>query len=164
MYCPNCSAEASTDQKYCRGCGMQLQAVAQLVRSQGDLSTPERAPQTDPGRQPTMLLWGRFIMLASVALGASIKLLGKEGARPAGDWTPFIGVALLLAVLIGMGMICYPLLAPKIKAAGARTRLSANRTYGGDLPEVPFPIGEHTTELFEGSALRSDERNTAPRS
>ena len=28
MYCPNCSSEATTEQKFCRSCGMELPAVA----------------------------------------------------------------------------------------------------------------------------------------
>lgn len=31
MHCPNCGIEASTDQKFCRACGLRLERVAQLL-------------------------------------------------------------------------------------------------------------------------------------
>jgi predicted amidophosphoribosyltransferase len=40
MSCPNCSAEASTEQKFCRFCGMELQAVAELINEQTPMVKP----------------------------------------------------------------------------------------------------------------------------
>ena len=34
MYCPNCGNRNSTDQKFCRSCGLGLQKVAQTLSEQ----------------------------------------------------------------------------------------------------------------------------------
>src|SRR5438552_317786 len=34
MFCPNCGAENQTEQNYCRGCGLRLDAVLQAVNEQ----------------------------------------------------------------------------------------------------------------------------------
>jgi hypothetical protein len=31
MYCPNCGIQTSSDQKFCRGCGMSLGQVSQML-------------------------------------------------------------------------------------------------------------------------------------
>jgi zinc-ribbon domain len=41
MYCPACGTEASTDQKFCRSCGMGLQMVFQLVVEYGSAGPHE---------------------------------------------------------------------------------------------------------------------------
>ena len=34
MFCPNCGAENQTEQNYCRGCGLRLDAILQAVNEQ----------------------------------------------------------------------------------------------------------------------------------
>ena len=34
MFCPNCSAKNKVEQNYCRGCGLKLDAIADLVSDQ----------------------------------------------------------------------------------------------------------------------------------
>src|SRR5215210_1127554 len=103
MYCPNCAAAAKTDQKFCRSCGMELQAVGQLVDAQTDIKKPEPDKVLFSARQRAMVIWGLILTLAAVFFGSSVKLLGKENIQLAGDFTPYLMVVNLLLVFLGMG-------------------------------------------------------------
>ncbi|HSB12116.1 MAG TPA: zinc ribbon domain-containing protein [Blastocatellia bacterium] len=166
MYCPNCSTEASGDQKFCRTCGMELLAVAELVSGQSNLAKPERSTEAGfRGRQRAMLVWGFITMFGAVAIGASIKLLGKEGIRPAGDFTPLISIVALFAAFIGMGLMCYPFLeAMSPRGRGRERRAAELQSTVRLLDKEPSSVTEHTTELIEASRPRSAERDTAPQS
>lgn len=111
MYCPNCATEAKTDQKFCRSCGMELHAVAQLVDAQTEIAKPDPVKEAlfQP-RQRAMLIWGMILTLAAVFFGSSVKLLGKENIQIAGDFTPYLMVITLLLVFIGMGLMWFPFL------------------------------------------------------
>jgi predicted amidophosphoribosyltransferase len=64
MYCPNCSAEAPREQKFCRSCGLELEGVAGLISGQ-NIAKPATPKQT-PGRgERAMLIWGMILSLAA---------------------------------------------------------------------------------------------------
>jgi len=145
---------------------MELLAVADLVRGQSNLIKPEPSrPSGFQGRQRAMLLWGFVTMFVAVAVGASLKLLGKEGIRPAGDLTPLVSIIALLSAFLGMALICYPFL-DLVTPRGKRRDQSptAPQRTAKLLNEEPSSVTEHTTELIEASIRRSDERDTAPQS
>ena len=164
MYCPNCSREAPADQKFCRACGMELQAVAELVSGQSHLTIREPAKQNAfQVQQRAMLVWGFVITFGAAAVGASIKLLGKEGIHPIGEYTPFVSVLALLAAFVGMGMMCYPFLQAMSPGARAKQRRSTKtQPTARLLNEEPSSITEHATELFEESTPRSEGCDAAP--
>src|SRR6266705_3137267 len=142
MYCPNCSAEASTAQKFCRSCGMELQSVAELINDQTPIVKP--VSSGEPGvhaRQRAMLIWGLIITFGAAAVGASLKILGKEGIHPAGEFTPYLSVIAVLAAIFGMGLMCYPFL---------------QQTWGKPISrKPPLPKSEPTIKLRP--ALLSEE-------
>src|SRR5689334_6624323 len=111
MYCPNCSSEATTDQKFCRSCGMELQSVAALVQNQSHLVHPETIHRGGFQRgQRAMLFWGFVLFFSGAAVGATLKLLSKEGIRAAGEFTPLVNVVALIGAFLGMALMCYPFL------------------------------------------------------
>src|SRR6185436_5001495 len=97
MYCPNCAAEAKTDQKFCRSCGMEMQGVAELIGAQTNIAKPdcEKGPFKH-GRHRAMLVWGMILTLVAVFFGSSLKLLGKEHIQVAGEFTPYLMVITML--------------------------------------------------------------------
>jgi len=167
MYCPNCSSEASKDQKFCRLCGMELQTVAELIRDQ----TPSlKCARTGNAAflpwQRTMLVWGFIAMLVGVAVGAALKMLTKENIHPAGAFTPYLSVLAMLVALLGIGLMCYPILqaAWVNPTKNKRSLMPHELTTGMQtdlLNEAPASIVEHTTEFLERSELRINVRDTA---
>ncbi|MEK6289741.1 MAG: zinc ribbon domain-containing protein [Acidobacteriota bacterium] len=168
MYCPNCSAEPSKDQKFCRSCGMELQAVAILLGAQSNIAKAERPDEAlFHGHQRAMLIWGMILTLGAAAFGSSLKILGKEHIQLAGEFTPYLMVITLVIAFFGMGLMCYPFLqmiSPKRRTSLAATPKSESI---GDpnsalLQEEPPSVTEQTTEFFEATQLATKPRDTAP--
>lgn len=168
MYCPNCSTEASADQKFCRSCGMELRAVADLIRDQSPMVQPQgRQETTLAARQRAMLIWGFIITFGAAGVGASLKILAKESIHPAGEFTPYVSVIALLAALFGMALMCYPFL--QMMSDNARSRRpplpkpdTTNKLSPVLLSAEQPSITEQTTEFLEASEARINVRDTAP--
>lgn len=167
MYCPNCSIEASIEQKFCRACGMELQAVSELVRGDGPTQKPDRRDQSGfERRQRVMLICGFVTTFGAAAVGAALKLLGKENIRPAGEFTPYLTVLAVLAALFGMGLICFASLGLVSPRRRSKKQSSNTEPIVGpqveQLPDQSSSITEKTTEFLEGSELRIQVRDTTP--
>lgn len=168
MYCPNCSAEASTEQKFCRLCGMELQPVAELLRDQSPMVKPQsHVERTFEARRRTMVIWGFIMMFGAVAVGVSLKLLGKEGIRPFAEFTPYVSVVAVLTALFSMGLMCYPFLQQTWTKPGSRKlappKPEATIKMRPELLSEEQPsITEQTTEFLEAAEARAKVRDTAP--
>jgi len=171
MYCPNCSMEASTDQKFCRACGMELQAVADLVAGQAGIAKPDNATGgTFQTRHRAMIIWGFILTFGAAGIGAGLKILGKENIHPAGELTPYISVIAVLLAFFGMGLMSYPFL--QMMSPGRRSRSSRAATPNSEptvklkpelLTELPPSVTDLTTELLDASESPIKVRDTAPR-
>lgn len=167
MYCPNCAAEAPKDQKFCRSCGMELQAVAIILGAQSNIAKAEQPDEAFfHGRQRAMLIWGMILTLAAAAFGSSVKMLQKDHIQLAGEFTPYLMVITLLIAFFGMGLMCYPFLqriSPKRRTTLAAPKLEPT---GGLNPallrEEPSSVTEQTTEFLEAFPIETKPRDTAP--
>lgn len=162
MYCPNCSAEASTEQKFCRSCGMELEAVAGLIHEQSPMVQPKRAGEST-AHLKAFVIWGLIIMFGAVAVGASLKILGKENIRPFGEFTPYVSVVALIAAFFGMGLLCYPFLAQAwVKQPSRKLARSGSASTIKLLSDEQPSVTEQTTEFLEASEARAEVRVTGP--
>lgn len=164
MYCPNCSNEASTEQKFCRACGMELHAVAELISSQTGIAKPEKRKEVLlHGGQRARLLWGMILTFGGVAAGSSLKILGREHIHIAGDFTPYLMVLALMTTFFGMGLMCYAFMSgnPRSKKPAARPETTI-RLKPELLSEEQPAVTEHTTAFLESSEARIKVRDTAP--
>jgi hypothetical protein len=169
MYCPNCSTEATTEQKFCRTCGMELHAVAELISEQSPTVKPLSQQNTTlAARQRAMLIWGFIITFGAAGVGASLKILAKDGIHPAGEFTPYVNVIAVLAAFFGMGLMCYPFLQMMPRNTRSRrpapTPQSTIKLTPVLLAEEQPSVTEQTTEFLEASKARLIERDTAPQS
>ena len=168
MYCPNCSTEASTEQKFCRSCGMELQAVSELIRDQSPMVKPRSHQEpTFAARQRAMLIWGFIITFGAAGVGASLKILGKENIHPLGEFTPYVSVIAVVAAIFGMGLMCYPYLQQTWSKPSSRKPALPKveptiKLRPVLLPEEQPSVTEETTELLEASEARINVRDTAP--
>ena len=162
MYCPNCSAEASTEQKFCRSCGMELEPVAALINEQ----SPMVQSKSDRGsivRLKAMVTWGLIITFGAAAVGASLKILGKENIHPFGEFTPYVSVVAVIAAILGMGLLCYPFLQQMwIKSKSRKPALKKPPLTIKLLPDEQPSVTEQTTEFLQASEARVEARVTGP--
>jgi hypothetical protein len=122
VYCPNCSAEALTKQKFCRSCGLELHAVADLISRQTNIAKPETSKEALGGPQRAMRIWGMILALGALAAGSSLKILWNEHIQVAGDFTPYLLPITLLLFFLGVGLMCYPFLRVMAPAPGPANR------------------------------------------
>ncbi len=168
MYCPNCSSEASTDQKFCRLCGMELQPVAALIRGQSPMvKLQSHQEQSLEGKHRTMVFWGFLMMFGAVAVGVCLKLLGREGIRPFAGFTPYVNVIAVLTALFSMGLICYPFLQMVSGNTRSRRRLLPQSDPTVKLAPALLPteqpsVIEKTTEFLEGHEAPIKVHDTTP--
>lgn len=168
MYCPNCSAEASSEQKFCRSCGLELLEVADRISRQTDIARPRTRKETSLDGRRAMVLWGMILSLGALAAGSSFKILWNENVRIAGDFTPYLLPITLVVLFLGFGLMCYPFLrsmAPRAKP-GPPLAPESERTseltdpLPSELPPIQASVTEQTTKFLEESEARIPVRNT----
>lgn len=161
MYCPNCGTEISLDRRFCRSCGMSLEAISKALADHLSLVDPDKSVvKTDERlilhRMYRFLLWGIIAILAGMALVA----IGKKN-----DLISLPGLFVLFA---GVLITAYGVLSPlKAKALS-----SSQDSLPKGLPhrerrmpllsehqKVPMPsVTEGTTELLEDAGSKSTGR------
>lgn len=167
MYCPNCGTETAPDRKFCRGCGMDLQPVAQLLTGQ----LPAQPLQNARGKAAR---YGFLTFLGGVLLAA---LLGTTGGAFM-HLDPQLGLFISslaglggLVVVVGLGLMVYSLFLPKAPAQTQPPQpqaLPQAQPYAQLPPErfrQPVPsVIENTTELLDTPEEEPGPRNVKSQS
>jgi hypothetical protein len=146
---------------------MELQAVADLVDAQTGLAKPDKTTGgTFQARHRAMIIWGFVVTFGAAAIGAGLKMLGKENIHPAGELTPYISVIAVLLAFFGMGLMSYPFLqmiSPNRKPKRVPSLKSEPTVkLNAELAEPASSVTDQTTELLETSQVRLNVRDTAP--
>jgi len=155
MLCPNCGTKTTTEHKFCRNCGMNLEPVSRALAahlSVGGAAAARAAREADRHRVRRMtngLLAGVFVVLFGLIL---IAFLPGKGFK-------FLGVA---AALIGIVAALVSVLAPlrSLGADGAARAEAPPDALDPAAPDtgrllheqtfdrVPASVTDHTTELL----------------
>jgi hypothetical protein len=162
MHCPACGQATTTDQMFCRSCGMSLEAVSKLVaaHSPSDEVSIQKADSEKAAlaRMVKWMLWGFLV------LGLGVLLLVTQKTFALDRMVRFFASCLLLG---GTGIAMYGLLTALRDGASTRSKPpKPNKLPPAEttksLPEERVPVSlpsvtEATTELLE----RQDVRNTS---
>ncbi len=159
MHCPNCGTQSSSDQKFCRSCGLSLEDVSKVVASH--LSTPDddhpsAKNESSSVRRVAILL---FCGIATLLTGAMILGIGKRLLQS--EVMMMIG---LLAVIAGALLAAYSVISPlwhrpQMPRRPAQTKVwmesdSQINTSPEGLPD-PFPsVTEQTTRSLENEEVK----------
>lgn len=150
MLCPNCGTKTTTEHKFCRNCGMNLEPVARALAAHlavGGAAAARAAREADrrtARRMANGLLAGVFVVLFGLIL---IAFLPGKGFK-------FLGVAAaLMGIVAALVSVLSPLRSlsnaeappPTLDAAAPNTgRLLHEQTF----EHVPTSVTDHTTELL----------------
>jgi len=154
MYCPNCGKPNSTEQKFCRSCGLSLEKVVQTLAEQLPASNLDKHLQD---QQRKIERWLHIVAggTISIIVGAVLWGLIYEIILVKGE--VLVG-SLMLTFIIGL--IVSAMLAiyreSLLKAHGKRQLSQASLAQSGDtanlLPasssQSISSVTEHTTELL----------------
>jgi hypothetical protein len=155
MLCPNCGTKTTTtDHKFCRSCGMNLESVSKAMTAhlaQGGTESPpvhRDGERRELRRVATGLATGISVMLIGVLLLSIAKLFGLS---PSYRLFGIIGV--LLGTFISMMAVLLPLrLAGRPRRTPSPGALEGPRSTGRLLHEStlePVPsVTERTTDLL----------------
>ena len=155
MFCPNCATKISTDQKFCRACGLALDKIVQILGEQLPATLDESLQaQKDKLERLGVAALSIFGLgfFGLLLYGVGYKLMLSQG-------NVIAGLAILgLIVLIGSGLLSVILFAKanELKEANARVRrpdeLGESAPTANLLNEAhiePLPtVTERTTELL----------------
>lgn len=151
MLCPNCGTKTTTDHKYCRNCGMNLEPVSRALAahlSVGGAAAAGAAREADRRvvrRMTNGLLTSIFVILFGLLL---IAFLPGKGFKFLGVASALIGiVAALMSVLSPLRTMGAAAEAPPDAldhTAPTTGRLLHEQTFD----RVPASVTDHTTELL----------------
>lgn len=140
MFCPNCGAKTSIEQKFCRACGLGLEKIALSLTEQlptrpdeSALSQKERFERLGVA---ALSVFG-FGALAVILYGIVYKLMVTQGKLLAG--LGFLG----LLIMMGCGILSAILFA---KAKEAEEAAGKRRVQHKDAAVVSTPTKELLTE------------------
>jgi hypothetical protein len=141
MHCPNCGAESSAKQKFCRACGLSLERFAQLLAellSDGEDENVARARQRLRQLEKALKIAG---WTAGSALGILFAFVGvfmmTQVSVPGGIVVSLFGVGVIATMLVW----CY--------------HSSLNNQASGRFPSQPtLPSAEITNKLLSEDQSR----------
>jgi hypothetical protein len=155
MYCPNCGNKTSSDQKFCRACGLGLDKIAQSLGEQ----LPARLDDTLLARKERFEKFGVAALsvfglgvLAVVLYAASQKLITTGNII---SLLPMLGLVIMFGA--GLGSVILFALAKELGDQASKRQLQSSTTEKTGstkelLPEgrmEPVPtVTERTTELL----------------
>jgi hypothetical protein len=163
MHCPGCGAQTSIEQKFCRVCGMNLEALSIALATQSVLPDSNDSHATAISHTSRRIMpwmrWGFIIMF----VGAFLGVIGKKFIHD----DIMSGVGALIAIA-GIFLICFgslPTLAPR---SGKSRQSKPVKAPAQAKPTMPIPlellpesvssVTENTTELLEVEKIKVSAR------
>jgi zinc ribbon protein len=160
MHCPNCGAEASARQKFCRVCGLSLERFAQLLaeplpdtQDEDVARARRRLRQLESGAKLTgwVVVLGGWLLLSSVIAGIGVNAIVNAGN--------IVGGALLLGLAVGSiaveGLLVYyaslhaKASSQKANRPAAPSPETTNKLLPEDRSLIAMSVAEQTTARLQ---------------
>ena len=167
MYCPNCGNKNSTEQKFCRSCGLALEKIVLSLTEQlptkKDETLAQRKEKFERMGVAALSVFG-FGALSFILYGIFYKVMISQGRV----WAGLVMLAVL--IMLGCGLLSVILFAKanEVKEEAALKRVMKQGTDSALegttqelLPEAHpapvFSVSDRTTDLLVAKA-KEDER------
>lgn len=152
MLCPNCGTKTTTDHKFCRNCGMNLEPVSRALAahlSVGGAAAARAAREADRHTARRMTN-GMFAGLAVVLFGMLlIAFLPGKGFKFLGIAAALIGiVTAMVSVLSPLRSVSNAEAEPPHNALDATAPNTGRLLHEQTFDRVPTSVTDHTTELL----------------
>ncbi|HJQ31872.1 MAG TPA: hypothetical protein VJ866_06835 [Pyrinomonadaceae bacterium] len=152
MLCPNCGTRTTTEHKFCRNCGMNLEPVSRALTahlSHGGAAAAAAARESER-RGTRRMTRGLLAGVAVILFGLLLMFLPGRGFQILGLWSALIGIVAALAAVFSSlrataeaPAYTAPPHAPD-PAAPPTGRLLEEQTF----EPVPASVTERTTDLL----------------
>ena len=173
MYCPNCAAPQSDEQKFCRSCGFDLQAISQMFTSESVTDDPDELDSSRSARAQSQKArfqtLGMITIMFALMIGCLIPI--SLGLFP--NWPGRIPLILVLSGLAGLHLfggsilLFYADTLPEVKASKKSPPIKSLRR--ADTTNKLLPVGqaepvtsitEHTTDLLQTVEAKDSQTRT----
>jgi hypothetical protein len=171
MYCPNCAASFSGDQKFCRSCGFDLQIISQALSGESEPMESDESKAVSGKRIKTRKKKIESLGLITLMSGFMAGCLIPISIGLLSDWQWLGQLILVLAgmagllVIGGITLMAYPSIAPgaettKEPSRPARLRkgLRTNQLQPVSQAELALSVTEATTGLLNTPAGEDSRR------
>jgi hypothetical protein len=170
MHCPNCGKPATSDQQFCRACGMSLETVGKLVASHsGSPATAQTKLDKAEAEKAIVRSMFNWMILGIVIVGIGLLMIVVDRSFVIGKWFSVLSSLLMLG---GMGIATGGVLNAIRRGTlpSRRERVSlAEAPDTNELPTHPIPaelpsVTERTTQLIAvDEAPTNKMMDTGPR-
>lgn len=166
MYCPNCGNKTSSDQKFCRSCGLGLQKIAESLTEQLptrlDNSLQQRKERLEKLGVAALSIFGAGVLIP-ILYSIFYKMMWTQGKVLAG-----LGL-LAMIIVLACGVLSTILFAKanELKETRAKPNLTGplelsptentKELLSEGTPQPAFSVAERTTELLLEEKRRRSE-------
>ena len=156
MYCPGCGTQSSTDQNYCKACGLNLEAVSGIVSSDGLELARKHHEKLAVRRMVRLMSAGGMVLLVGLVLIIVDQKLIQDSA---------VGLAATLTMLLGLFIMAFGIFSSisrasdepadrhNVGAGGKLATAETRRLSSGDQSVLPVgSVIDKTTGLLNVEA------------
>jgi len=157
MFCPNCGSNNSTEQKFCRSCGLNLEKSAEsLVEQMPNAQNPNLLKQTQQIEKFGNFALGGFGVVLLTAVGAIIYFIFSKMILSGAN--VLAGILIIAFFIFAVLSVIFVILNESTKEKKAKINpvladeLTGGKDTGKLLEEKPFEpvssVTENSTELL----------------
>ena len=166
MHCPNCGKPATAEQQFCRGCGMSLDSVGNLVAQHSSSIAPSQSKLDKARREQAIVQYMfKWLSIGMIIVGIAVLMLVANKYFDLGKWFGLVTAVLMIG---GVGVASCGVLNAIRKGASLPVTKGPKElplaASDKSLPTNPSPeslasVTERTTQLIGSRGSRQEQES-----